>query len=185
MKLFFRRIPVLLVFIVTIVFLLATLSEAGRGATARAELDKAKAKAKAWKADAVLLGINTSKADMDGRAYSPVAMAGLGWTYIFRSDTAKKNFFVAIGGNGMDAKETAVTSAKAINGEFVDSDKAMAEAVRNGYYPANRTDISMAINEGSCPMSSGESLCWKIKGRKGSYCVVSGTSGKFLGTSGF
>jgi hypothetical protein len=185
MKLFFQRIPVFLVSIITIVFLLPAFSAAGQGATAKAELEKARAKAKGWKADAVLLGINTSKADKDGKAFSQLAMAGLGWTFIFRSDSAKKNFFVAIGGNGMDAKEVPVTSAKAMTGDFIDSEKAMAVAVRNGFDPANRTDISMAINQGSCPKNSGESLCWKIKGRKGGYYAVSGTSGKFLGTSGF
>lgn len=169
--------------VVLLVFGSAAVQAAG-AATARGSLDAARAKARAWQADAVLIGINTSKADAKGRASSPLAAAGLGWTYVFRSGKARQNYYVAFGDSGVDAGAVPVTSIGAIADDFVDSDRAMAEAAKNGFAPAGE-DNSMALAQGNCRPAGKEPLCWKLTSNGREYFLVSAKSGKFLGKSRF
>ncbi len=160
----------------------ASPAEAG-GLTAKAALEQAREKARAWQADAVLLGVNALNADRQGKVVAP--MAGFGWTYVFRSDKAMKNLAVYAGPGEMKVEEVDRTSIKPITGDFVDSDQAIAEAIKNGFQPSPESDNYMGIVETSCPRGATETLCWKIKASNSGqdYFAVSGKTGKFVGTT--
>lgn len=83
-------------------------------AAAGANPPAARATARLRQPDDVLVGINTSRADVTGRASSPAAAPALGWTCAFRSDTARKDFVVSFGDMGVSTGEIDMTSAKAI-----------------------------------------------------------------------
>ena len=92
--------------------------------TAKAGLAAADAAARKWQADAVLTAIDTNTAQPDGRAYN--------WGYIYFSPKAKAKTLVMLDEEGkIDSIPTFTPGNKPLVG-FVDSDVAIAAAVKAG-----------------------------------------------------
>jgi hypothetical protein len=174
------------------VFFLATFGEvsAARAAanrqTAREALDQAGAKAKQWHADAELIELG---ADVDdkGTADNGGDTPGGGWSYTFRSPSAKKRLYLYVYAGGFSTQEAALTpdddpaspqALKPLPASFVDSDQVMAEARNNGFSGSTgryTVDLSDTPRGGNLK----ESLCWVVMDN-GSFFYVSATSGKLL-----
>lgn len=95
----------------------------GAEKTAKGAADQASAAAKKWSADAALTSISTLDAKTDGTARM--------WTVTFYSPKAGKGYVVDVRGEKLQAFEAPVRATSPI-GQFIDSDKGMAEAKRNG-----------------------------------------------------
>jgi len=94
------------------------------GLTAREGLPAADAEARKWQTDAVLTLVESSTALPDGRAYS--------WLYLFDSPKARQQTAVLVDEKGQASPAPSGTVFKTPVGDFVDSDRAMAEAIKNG-----------------------------------------------------
>jgi hypothetical protein len=154
--------------------------------TAKAALDNAEAKAKQWHANAELIEVG---ADVDdkGTADNGGGAPGAGWSYTFRSPSAKKRLLMNVYAGGFSTQETDLApeddasnpqALKPLPVTFVDSDQAMAEARNNGFaggtgrYTADLCDTSRGAN-------MKESLCWIVMD-DGSFFYISATNGKLL-----
>jgi len=94
------------------------------GNKARAALEDATATAKKWRPDAILTSISSNSVDAEGR--------GVAWFYSFYSPKARSYLAVTARGRAIDTLELGTGSNSAVPAEFIDSDSAMAEAVKAG-----------------------------------------------------
>lgn len=94
------------------------------GLTARGALPKALAQAKAWQGDAALVHLSSTKVNPDGTASE--------WKYSFYAPASKKRCVVTARPGGVTLREVRLGSFTEPLGEFVDSDKAMEVARKNG-----------------------------------------------------
>jgi hypothetical protein len=145
--------------------------------TAKEALSEAKARAAQWQADAALVSIGAD-VDKGGRVSTPV-----GWAYTFRSKAAHKDFDVYVTANRdiRKAEERKFPGVlPPIAGDWVDSDKAMAEAFAKGLPDSIVLHATLAAH---CPGVPKEPLCWEVLSlaSKGQVTfVIDARSGKLL-----
>lgn len=147
------------------------LSAMAAGMTAKAGLKDATAEAQKWQKDAVLVNVSTLQANSDGTAAK--------WGYMYYSAKAKKGYTV-------DVKDGKIVETLEVNpyikdavGEFVDSDKAMQEAKKNGLKVKDKPAMSVIVM-GQATKQPG--AYWSVVGgyEKGDVSVVlDGKTGKF------
>jgi hypothetical protein len=94
------------------------------GNLARAALDDATAAAKQWKPDAILTSVSSNTVDIDGK--------GVAWFYSFYSLKANSYLAVTSKGRSIDTMQIGTGQTDSVPADFLDSDKAMAEAVKAG-----------------------------------------------------
>jgi hypothetical protein len=94
------------------------------GLTARGALPEVLAKARAWQGDAALVHLSSTKVNPDGTASE--------WKYSFYASASKKRCVVTAHPGGVTLREVRLGSFTEPLGEFVDSDKAMEVARKNG-----------------------------------------------------
>ncbi len=153
---------------------------AAGGATAKAALEKAREQARAWQADASLQKVMSIYANQGGKV-STDAPLGLmfPWQFIYMSEKTRKSIIVET-----NAKEVKMSDNPAwslflpIAEDFVDSDQAMAEAIRNGYQPDDASPMELTAQYGSKKFPEPTWVIGPIGHEK--YCV-SAKSGKFIG----
>lgn len=133
--------------------------------TARSLLPQVTAEAKKWQADGTLVNINTSSASPKGTAPA--------WAYSFYSPKTKKKALIMADGKGKPSREDSIYFQTAPVGEFsVDSDKAMATAIKNGLKTNNfGMSISLESNDGKPE--------WRMQDN-GHFYYVDAAGGKFL-----
>jgi hypothetical protein len=133
--------------------------------TAKARLAAAAAAARKWQPDAVLVVVETSTAEPDGRAYT--------WMYLYDSPASKQQAAVLADDKGeISLMPTPIVGAfRKPVGEFVDSDRAMAAAIAAGMKP-HKFGMKMSLT-----MSNRAE--WFMSDRDFSYTIDAAT-GKFL-----
>lgn len=94
------------------------------GLTARGALPEVLAKARAWRGDAALVHLSSTKVRPDGTASE--------WKYAFHSPASTKRCVVTARPGGVTLQEVRLGNFTEPLGEFVDSDKAMEVARKNG-----------------------------------------------------
>jgi len=140
------------------------------GTTAKAALGKATGLAKKWKADAELTSISSLEVQSDGTAKT--------WLYMFYSPASKKYSIVTAKASSLEDLEVNSGMSLPIVGEFLDSDKAVAEAKKNGL---KGNSISVGLNMGG--IGKDARLYWSVNGgfEKGDVSVtLDGKTGKFV-----
>jgi hypothetical protein len=133
------------------------------GITAKGGVTAAQAEAGKWQPDAVLTYLESKTALPDGRAYS--------WLYGFDSPRAGKQAGVLVDDKGQASLWEAGTVYKTPLGEFVDSDRAMAEAIKNGL---KTHDFGMTVS-----LRASDRAEWRFLDKESFYYVDGGT-GRFL-----
>ena len=179
---------------------------ASKPVTAKAGLAEARKTAKAWQADAEpTVIVSTGHALADGRASYEVfapeqAGAPVGgvlrvikvtprpepWLYLFYSKATGKGCRILFGPQGPKLLEESSVSPEekeVLPNEFVDSDQAMAEAVRNGFQPDRRHKNSMRI--GTCHYFPEPVWVVYDSDKKDYMYVISARTGKFLRKTDF
>lgn len=148
------------------------LSAEAAGQTAKAGLAQATAEAQKWQKDAVLVNVSTLQANADGTAAK--------WGYMYYSSKAKQGYTVDIkGGKVVETLEVRPHITDAVSKEFVDSDKAMAEAKKNGLTLKGKAAMSLLVM-GQATKNPWTS--WSVVGgyAKGDVSVlIDGKTGKF------
>ncbi len=139
------------------------------GKTAKALFPLAEAEARKWQPDSVLVNIDTRSAQPDGTvATGPLPGT---WAYTFYSPRTKKKALVMVDAKGNLSRDDSGYFQTAPVGEFsVDSDKAMAAAVKDGLM-TNLHGMSMGLEQ-----NSGRSE-WRMPDNKFLY-YVDANSGK-------
>jgi hypothetical protein len=133
------------------------------GKTANSLLAKSAAAAKKWDPGAQLVAVETSNADPKGFAPN--------WTFVFESAVTKKQIGVMAEADGSISHfDTSTNHRKPIAG-FVDSDKVMAVAVKNGL-KVNTWGMKMRLSVRDQPE-------WTVQESEHFY-RVDAASGKFL-----
>ncbi|MGE5303704.1 MAG: hypothetical protein ACM3TN_10280 [Alphaproteobacteria bacterium] len=122
MKVRFKQLLVALV-LVSAEFAVTGAAEAA-GQTAKAALQSVMATARKWQSDAVLVSLSTEKVNGDGMSEE--------WKYSFYSPASKKRFVATARGTKVDGREVRLGFSTEAMGDFVDSDRAMQEAKKNG-----------------------------------------------------
>lgn len=143
---------------------------AGGAGTARSGLTKTVPIAKKWKADAVLTGISSLDVNSDGTA--------AWWIHGFLSPSTKKHLMVTVKADRIDTTEVSKGFSNPIGDTFMDSDKAMQEAKKNGLKGKNP---SMGLNVLGTGKNAG--LFWTVTGgfEKGDVSVtLDGRTGKLI-----
>lgn len=151
------------------IFLSFTAFSAGAG-TAKSALAKTTSIATKWHADAVLTGVSSLEVNKDGTAKW--------WIHGFSSPSAKKRLMVTVKADKIDTTEVNKGSFNPIGDTFIDSDKAMQEAIKNGLKGESPT---MGLNVLGTGKNAG--LYWTVSGgyNKGDVSVtLDGKTGKFL-----
>ena len=164
-----RTLCVLALVFAAVVFAGTAAALAG-GTTAKAGLGKSTELAKKWKADAVLTSISSLEVQADGTAKT--------WLYMFYSPASKKYNIVTVKGSSFEDLEVNSGMSLPIVGEFLDSDKAVAEARKNGL---KGSSISVGLNMGG--IGKGARLYWSVNGgfEKGDVSVtLDGKTGTFV-----
>lgn len=103
---------------------LVPMSSALAAATAKAALKEATAAAQKWQADAVVTHISSLSVKADGKASS--------WLYIAYSPKTKKSAILTARDTKIEIEPDVRTTSVDPVGEFIDSDKAMDAARKNG-----------------------------------------------------
>ncbi|NJD63244.1 MAG: hypothetical protein FIA93_11080 [Deltaproteobacteria bacterium] len=156
---------------VALAALLAASAATAADTTAKAGFASAATAAQQWQKDAVLVNVSTLQADADGKAAK--------WGYMYYSPKSKRGYTVDVkGGKVVETLEVNPYVRDAV-GEFVDSDKAMAEARKSGLKIKGKTPMSLMMM-GQATKSPG--VYWSVSGgiRKGDVSVlVDGKTGKF------
>ena len=136
----------------------------GAGNTAMNMLPKAISEAKKWQADAALLNITTSSALTDGTG---------AWAFTFLSPKTGQKILIIVDDNGEASQFDSSYYRDNVVGEFtVDSDKAMAEAIKNGLKTHN---FGMKMN-----LENYNGLAeWRLQDNENFY-YIDANSGKFL-----
>ncbi|MEW6184896.1 MAG: hypothetical protein AB1585_04050 [Thermodesulfobacteriota bacterium] len=108
------------------------------GTTARAGLEQAQQAAKKWKADALLVGISTYGAAMDGTSSK--------WTYAFFSPKANQGYMIDIReGNMAEPLEVRPHIKGGVGTNFLDSPRIMEEAKKNGLKIKGKPILSLLV----------------------------------------
>lgn len=161
-----------LITLLTVVFAALPSSAQAAGQTARAGLAQASAEAKKWQADAVVVNVSTLQADADGKAAK--------WGYMFYSSKKKQRYSVDVkNGKIVETLEVGPHIKDAVSAEFVDSDKVMAEAKKNGLKVKGKTAMSLLVMGQA---TKNPCACWSVVAGydKGDVSVlVDGKTGKF------
>jgi hypothetical protein len=164
-----RPVCVALLVCALTVFLSSNAFTGGAG-TAKSALAKTASIAKKWRADAVLTGISSLEVNNDGTAKW--------WIHGYLSPSTKKHLMVTVKGDKIDTTEVNKGSSNPIADNFLDSDKAMQEAIKNGL---KGESPSMGLNV--LGMGKNAGLYWTVSGgyKKGDVSVtLEGKTGKFL-----
>ncbi len=133
--------------------------------TARALLPQATAEAKKWQPDSVLVNIETESASPTGTAPA--------WGYTYYSQKTKKSTLVVADGKDKPLRLDSMYRQTTPIGEFtVDSDTAMATAVKNGLKTHNFGMIMRLESHNGKPE-------WQMLDREHFY-YVDAVSGRFL-----
>lgn len=133
--------------------------------TARSLLSQIMAEAKTWQADGILVNINTQSASSKGTA--PM------WAYSFHSPKTKKKMLIMADGQDKPTFGDSMYFQTAPVGVFsIDSDQAMATAIKNGLKPNN---FGMGMNLES---NNGKPE-WRLLDKTYFY-YVDAANGKFL-----
>lgn len=131
--------------------------------SARDRLAAATTVARAWQADAQLVRVETKNADAQGRSPD--------WTYVFDSPAAKQQRLVFVfGADKPDLLPTSTVFKRPLAG-FVDSTRAMQEAVRQGL-KTHGAGMSMSV-------TGGEPVQWRVLSGDHSF-VIDAASGRFV-----
>ena len=133
------------------------------GITAKGGLAAAQAEAAKWQPDAVLVYLESKTALPDGRAYS--------WLYGFDSPKTKQQAGVLVNDKGKASLWAAGTLYKKPLGVFIDSDRAIAEAIKNGL---KTHDFGMTVS-----LQKSDRAEWQFLDKESFYYVDGGT-GQFL-----
>lgn len=128
--------------------------------SARNVVAKLAARARQWQSDAVLTNLSTFSAAQDGTAAT--------WSSMFYSPVTKKWLAVTASGAKLDALEVSEGLTDPI-GEFIDSDRAMQVAKKNGVTPGRETLMGLAWTGAKDGLA-----CWTVGGgfEPGSVAVV-------------
>jgi hypothetical protein len=139
------------------------------GLTAKTSLKQVVAAGKKWQGDAVLVSLSSVKVHPDGAADE--------WKYSFYSPGTKKRCVVTASGSNIRTKDVNLGFSTEPLGDFIDSDKAMQEAKKNGL---KGNDLNMAVKfQGSGPKAT---AFWIVNGgfAKGDVSVfLDARTGKF------
>lgn len=119
--------------------------------TVKAALTEVRAAAQKWQTDAVLVHLSTVKAKLDGTASE--------WKYSFYSPKTKKRYVVTAAGGKIDGLEVRLGEETRPLEDFIDSDKAMAEAKKAGI---KGNEPSMSIGFQGSGKSAG--FFWVVTG---------------------
>lgn len=163
--------PRQLIALLFVAFTALPLSTMAAGMTAKAGLKGATAEAQKWQKDATLVNVSTLQANPDG--------IGEKWTYMFYSAKAKQGYTV-------DVKSGKIVETLEVNpyikdavAEFVDSDKAMAEAKKNGLKSKGKAAMTLMVMGQATKQPW---ACWSVVGgfEKGDVSVLlEAKTGKF------
>lgn len=108
------------------------------GTTAQAGRAQAQNSALSWKADAALVQISTQSGSMIG--------IGETWSFLFHSPQAQMCYEVDVkDGNVDQTREVSSSLIDAVEGDFIDSDQAIAEAQKKGMKGKNRAMMTLQI----------------------------------------
>jgi len=144
----------------------------GTGTTAKAGLAQAKESARKWKAETALVQISTLSGNMDGTAEK--------WSFLFHSPQAKKGYKVDVK-DGKIAQTLEVSSSftDAVDGDFIDSAQAMAEAKKNGLKGKGRSMMTLHI---MLKGTKNQGPYWIIVGdmAEGKTTIIDAKTGKFF-----
>lgn len=138
------------------------------GFTAKSALPKTVPLAKKWVSDAVLTSISSLEVNADGSAKW--------WIHSFYSPSTKRHLSITVKPGAIDTTEVRTGFTKPIGEDLLDSDKAMAEAKKNGLKGENH---SMGVNV----LGTGSTVYWSVTGgfEKGDVSVIlDAKSGKFI-----
>ena len=133
MKPIFIRMTMLM----SVAFALGPTLGLAAGKTAKGILPQATAVAKKWNADAVLTAASTLDAKPDGTAQA--------WSLSFYSSNAKKSYIVDIRGGKSGGLEVPAYGTDPV-GEFIDSDKAMTSAKKNGMKTKKQVPMAVRVS---------------------------------------
>ena len=149
MQVRFKQMLAVLVLVIAEFAVTAVVAAAGQ--TAKAALQSVVATARKWQSDAVLVSLSTVKADSDGTSDE--------WKYSFYSPASKKRFVATARGMKVDGREVRLGFSTEAMGDFVDSDRAMQEAKKNGL---KGHEPSMAVKfQGA---GKGAAFYWVVNG---------------------
>jgi nucleoside 2-deoxyribosyltransferase len=166
----------IIVVVLALITLLAATAVDAAEATAKAGLKDAIAEAQKWQKDAVLVNVSTLQANSDGTAAK--------WGYMYYSAKAKKGYTVDVkDGKVVDTLEVNPYIKDAVSAEFVDSDKAMAEAKKNGLKIKGKAAMSLLVMGQATKYPC---TCWSVVGgyEKGDVGVlIDAKTGKFSSKS--
>jgi hypothetical protein len=145
-------------------FIILPVSAMAAGMTAKSMLPKATGEAIKWQPDAVLVNINTD-ANPDG--------TGDLWAFTFLSPKTGQKMLIMVDSNGEVSTYDSSYFQNHIIGDFsVDSDKAMAEAIKNGL-KTSKFGMKMNLE------SNGKNAEWRMLDDKNFY-YIDANSGKLL-----
>jgi hypothetical protein len=119
-----RRRSLIGIIVAPVILLLGAVPAQAAGQTARAALAQVQASAKKWQGDAVLVHLSSTKVLPDGTASE--------WKYAFYSPKSQKRCVVTARGGSVKVREVRLGNYIEPLGEFVDSNKAMEVAKKNG-----------------------------------------------------
>ena len=162
----------LFLFLTLVAFSLCSSPVFAAGATAKAGFSQAKELARKWKADAALVQLSTLSGNMDGTAEK--------WSFLFHSPQAKKGYKVDVK-DGKIAQTLEVSSSftDAVDGDFIDSAQAMAEAKKNGLKGKGRSMMTLHI---MLKGTKNQGPYWNIVGdmAEGKSTIIDAKTGKFF-----
>lgn len=167
---FFSRTGALLLCALLLAGGIAASEAHAAGATAKGGLKVAVEAAQKWQADAVLTSVSTWRAGADGKAAK--------WNYMFFSPKTRKAYSVDVKNNKAIETMEVNPHIKDGVGEFVDSDKAIQEAKKNGLKGKPDAMSVIVMGQGT----KNPACYWSIVSQSGSAMVsfvIDGKSGKF------
>ena len=146
-------------------FIIMPASAMAAGMTAKSMLPDATHAAMKWQPDAVLVNITTSSANSDG--------TGDVWAFTFLSPKIGQKKLIMVDNSSEISTFNSAYFQDNIIGDFhVDSDKAMAEAIKNGF-KTSEFGMSMDLE------NNGGNAEWRMLDDK-SFYYIDANSGKFL-----
>jgi hypothetical protein len=108
------------------------------GETAKAGLAQAQESAIKWQADASLVQITTVSGSMEGTAKK--------WSFLFHSPQSKNSFKVDVKDSKIDQTlEVSSSFTDVVDGDFIDSAQAMAEAKKKGLKGKSRAMMTLHV----------------------------------------
>lgn len=159
--------------LLTLIALLLCLSPAfAGGETAKTGLGQAQASAVKWQADAVLVQIITVSGNMEGTAEK--------WSFLFHSPQAKKSYKVDVKNSKIDQTlEVSPSFTDAVDGDFMDSIQAMAEAKKKGLKGKSRAMMTLHV---MLQGTKSQGAYWNIVSdqAEGRSTLINAKTGKFF-----